>query len=131
MKNLYRLKNVVFVFILGITSACMAVSDIPEAAELIDKYSHALDSTSSFIEEYEKTTKGTSKSVRGSGIADSSYRGQLRYDFDSQRIYAQAYGWGAIGSFNFDEDKPNYTIRIYGREMNYQNNEEPTLKTCF
>ncbi|MBW8034244.1 MAG: hypothetical protein FVQ79_00835 [Planctomycetes bacterium] len=105
-----------------------AVSKRPTAMELVDRYSHALDSTSSFIEEYEKTTKGSSKSAAGSSITDGSYRGQVRYDFDSQRMYTQQYRWGDVGGRHVDKDNPNYLLGIFNEEMKYQNNEAIGIK---
>ena len=79
----------------------------PTAIELIDKYTQALDSTSSFISDYEKTTEGGSRSGGGSHAGKSSSRGQLRYD--KQRIYTYKYRWGKWASLTFTKDKPHYT----------------------
>jgi len=94
-----------------------------KALQLLDKYSHALDSTSSFTEEYEKTLKGFSNSPMGRSASDAFYRGQCRYDLDSQRMYNQLYSWGKLGNREYDEDKPNYSLTISNEEIGYSNNE--------
>jgi len=93
----------------------------PSVKELLDKYTQALNSTSSFIEDYEKTTEGSIRSSRGSNTGKSFSRGQLRYD--NQQIYTYEYRWGNLGPgpMTFTEDKPHYTIAVVNSEMNYQN----------
>jgi hypothetical protein len=91
----------------------------PTAIELIDKYTQALDSTESFISDYEKTTQGSGGAGGDSFTEKFSSRGQLRYD--KQRIYKYEYRWGNWASLTFTEDKPHYIISVVNSEMNYQN----------
>lgn len=91
----------------------------PTALELIDKYTQALDSTSSFIADYEKTTEGSFRGGRVSHAGKYFSRGQLRYD--NQQLYEYEYRWGDWASMTFTEDKPHYTIAVVNSEMNYQN----------
>lgn len=87
--------------------------------ELLYKYTKALDSTSSFISDYEKTSEGSFRGGGQSGAGKCSSRGQLRYG--EQGLYEYEYRWGDWASLTFTEDKPHYTISVVNSEMNYQN----------
>jgi len=120
MKKRGPLKDAVVMFIiLGTITAYVGAAGIPSASELIDKYTQALDSTSSFIEDYEKTAEGSFRGGRNSHAGKHFSRGQLRYD--EQRLYEYEYSWGDWASLTFTEDKPHYTMSVVNSEMNYQN----------
>lgn len=120
-------KTLFATFILTIiATVCLAESrpqktepNHPSVSELVDKYAQALDSTSSFISDYEKTAEGSIRLGRGSNTVKSFSRGQLRYD--NQQVYEYEYRWGDWASLTFTEDKPHYTIGVVNSEMNYQN----------
>ena len=91
----------------------VAAENIPSASNLLDRYTQALDSTLSFIEHYEQSTKFSYR-VAG-GLQDKGkkfIRGQVRHD--DQRIYYQEYNWGDFNIEHKDvpEDKPYYRCRV-------------------
>jgi hypothetical protein len=70
----------------------------PTAFELLDKYTKALDSTFSFIDHYEKSTKFNNRfqhiQARRTNRGKKFERGQVRHD--DQRFYYQSYTWGDV-----------------------------------
>jgi len=112
-------KRFAMMAVIGLMATYAAAGSIPSASDLLDRYTQALDSTSSFISGYEKTTEGSFRSGRVSDAGKHFSRGQLRYD--EQRLYEYEYRWGNWASLTFTKDKPHYTIAIVNSEMNYQN----------
>jgi len=107
------LSDVAIVVVVGLAAACAGAENIPSASNLLDRYTRALDSTLSFIEHYEQSTKFSyyvSNGARDKGKAFK--RGQVRHD--DQRIYYQSYTWGNFNIKHKDvpEDKPYYRCRI-------------------
>jgi len=117
MKNIHVTNRFVVIAVINLVATCIGAENIPSASTLLDRYTQALDSTSSFIEHYEKTTEA--RSSRGSSKQKFYSRGQLRYD--KQRIYEYEYRWGHWASMTVTEDKPHYIIGVVNSEMKYQN----------
>ena len=94
------------------------------ALELVDKYAQALDSTLSFIEHHEKTTKFSYRVAGRQDEGTSLERGQFRYD--DQRFYLQAYQWGDFGNKDLSKDTPHYTCNISDgrKKILYQNHRQ-------
>ena len=95
-----------------LASLCPADAKHPTVMELLDKYTQALDSTKSFIEDYELVAdfRADTSWIKGEGTI--SHRGQVRHD--DQRFYYQKYMWGHVSPAHPDmpEDKPMYNCAI-------------------
>jgi len=116
--------------IVGLTAACMGAADIPSASELIDKYTQALDSTSSFISHYERMGE-----YRGHYPANHPFysmhggknfryksfkRGMFKFK-ENKGDYHHQYAWGYFNTSNKDvpEDKPIYRVWITAKDFSY------------
>jgi len=126
------MKNIVvtmMVLCVGLAGLCPAGSDVmekyrkqkklkpadgkyPTVTELLDKYTQALDSTKSFIGNYELVGDHSSDSAQDKKAGTISYRGHVRHD--NQRFYYQKYMWGCITSRfpDMPENTPNYNCSI-------------------
>jgi len=97
-----------------------------KALELLDKYAQALDSTASFIEHFEQSTKFSYYVSNGTKDKGKQFkRGQYRHD--DQRFYYQVYTWGRHSWKDVPEDKPYYNCNIADGRKNriYQNCNNP------
>ena len=100
-----------------LASLCPADAKHPTVAQLLDKYTQALDSTSSFIGAYKLVGDHRSNSAWSKKSGTISYRGRVRHD--NQRFYYQKYMWGYITPTfpDMSEDMPMYNCSIInGRE---------------
>jgi len=113
------------IIIVGLTAACATAERIPSTSDLLDKYTHALDLTASFISHYEESSdysyrlQPNNRTSRGKAFK----RGQYRYD--DQRIYFQSYTWGNYAQEFLPEDTPYYHCHIAdGKDKKtYQHNK--------
>jgi hypothetical protein len=95
-----------------LASLCPADAKHPTVAQLLDKYTRALDSTSSFIGDWELVGHHRGDSVLGKRDGTISYRGHVRHD--NQRFYYQKYMWGHVNPAfpDMPEDTPIYNCSI-------------------
>lgn len=118
--------SVLWLAVLSSVCACRAAAAVPPLAELLDKYTQALDATQSFISVWEASSVSScnipSWGMRTSNVQDFS-RGEYRTD-DKGRLYARSYRWGYTGSTfpNAPEDRPLYVMQVIGCEFAYRYN---------
>ena len=98
-----------------------------KALKLVEKYTEALDSTFSFIEHYEQSTKFSYHVSNGARDRGKQFkRGQVRHD--DQRVYLQTYLWGdfTIEHKDLPENRPDYTCYIADgrKKIVYQNSRQ-------
>jgi hypothetical protein len=88
------------------------LGNVPSASELLDRYTQALESTKSFICDWEESTD-YSYSISGITHAGKCFRyGQTRHD--DQRIYCRTYSWGNLSPRcpNVSKDAPHYDLTL-------------------
>ena len=101
--------------------------NLPTVAELLNKYTQALDSTQSFIASYE-VVEQYSYYVPNTSRPLPKMEGAKRYNrtyhrSDGRRIYEQLYDWGDLSArdVNLPEKNANYICRIISDKFDYQN----------
>ncbi len=105
---------------------CPAATSVPLASELLDKYTHALDSTQSFISTWESSEVWT-QNVPSLGLRANKKRefrkGQYRTD-NKGRYYEKSYGWeNAPGSRRGDtKQNERYLLYVIGDDFLYRHN---------
>ncbi len=108
----------------GLSMACAGFGQVPSVSELLDKYTHALDSTASFIEHYETKCEFMYNAswIRDAGTGFK--RGQVRYE--DRKMYVTEYNWGdfSADTKNLPEDRPYYRCHIVNHEMAYQHDKQ-------
>lgn len=122
MKRNIAMNCFMMVAIAGLASLCMGAKNAPTPIDLLDKYTQALDSTSSFIHEYENTTQFSYQLQSGAALKGEGFRrGQVRHD--DQQAYYQEYCWGDFNSrlMDLSENEAYYRCSIQNRDMYYQN----------
>jgi len=101
-----------------------------EALKLVDKYAQALDSTASFIENYERTGEYRGRyppnhpyyATHGSKAFRYQVPRRGVYKFkENKGYYHRVYCWGYFDSLhkNVPEDKPIYLLDVYAMDFSY------------
>lgn len=108
-------------FLAGFAAVCMGAENLPSVSSLLDQYTRALDSTSSFIHDFECTSKSSYKLQQNSFQGTKYSRGQVRNE--GQRLYTTEYSWGDYNNRlrNLPENEPYYDCSVVNDEMFYQN----------
>lgn len=109
-----------FSVVMGVAGA----EKIPSASELLDRYTQALDSVSSFIDEYENTCDASYVLHSGASFKGRGFeRGQVR--FDGKRFYRHHYKWGDYNNREMDlpESKAVYGCLIENIDTVYSHNK--------
>lgn len=83
----------VVIGVASLTATCAALGNAPSASELLDRYTRALESTKSFICDWEESTE-YSYSIGITHAGKCFQYGQTRCD--DQRLYWRKYCWGNL-----------------------------------
>lgn len=108
-----------------VVHVCPAGADVPPLADLLDRYTQALDATQSFISTWERTSVGSSN-VPSWGLkatnAKKFARGEHRTDGKGNRS-GVSYEWGHRSGEDLTEDKARYFRNVYGDGFIYRLNK--------
>lgn len=124
MKRDIPMKYFGVIFYMGWAAFCVGEESIPSVSSLLDKYTQTLDSTSSFINQFDNTTKFSYRLQSGSSAKGECFeRGEVRHD--NQRLYYQTSIWGDFNSQQMDlpESESQYSCKIISQDMYYQNSK--------
>jgi len=123
-----NIKTLMFAFIISpvMMTTCIVAEPIPTIDEILDKYTQTLDSTQSFISEWEKSIVASSN-VPELGLRYSNkttyHKGTFRKD-NKGYLYEQSYRWGYVSASrpNAPEDEPAYVMQVIGDTFSYSHN---------
>jgi len=130
MKTSRKILSLMVIMIAVLPAAYAVAEPMPTVDEILDKYTQALDSTASFIDQYEKTGKFSGHFPPGHPMY--SLYGNQRFKYDTfergvhkfkvnQGYYKQEYKWGYFNQsmINIPADKPISRLWIKSGTLDY------------
>ena len=118
--------RIALVSVVFLAFECLAAKGSPSVAELLDKYTQALDSTQSFISSWKYSGVGSSN-IPSWGIRVNNGKmfeeGEHRTD-NKGRSYVKSFRWGLVSGSIASRDKARYVLSVVGSAFTYRHNKQ-------